>query len=112
MIRKYYETIKNQSIDTEIKARNKTGKENIIKREIKDSSVNVSKYVSEKLQREENYIANTCIDKMYEYLEDGMDKKQVIDRVSKEMNLDTEQLLNIVNKELKRRVYMENEKDR
>ena len=41
-----------------------------------------------------------------------MDKKQVIDRVSKEMNLDTEQLLNIVNKELKRRVYMENEKDR
>lgn len=112
LIRKYYETIKNQSIDTEIKARNKTGKENIIKREIKDSSVNVSKYVSEKLQREENYIANTCIDKMYEYLEDGMDKKQVIDRVSKEMNLDTEQLLNIVNKELKRRVYMENEKDR
>ena len=42
---------------------------------------------------------------MYEYLEDGMDKKQVIDRVSKEMNLDTEQLLNIVNKELKRRVH-------
>ena len=112
LIQKHYETIKNQSIDTEIKVRNKTGKENIIKREIKDSSVNVSKYVSEKLQREENYIANTCIDKMYEYLEDGMDKKQVIDRVSKEMNLDTEQLLNIVNKELKRRVYMENEKDR
>ena len=76
LIQKYYEVMKEQSIDTEIKVRNKTGKENIIKREIKDSSVNVSKYVREKLQKEENYIENTCIDKMYEYLEDGMDKKQ------------------------------------
>jgi hypothetical protein len=46
---------------------------------------------------------------MQEYVKKGMNKKDIIKLVSEEMNIDTKQMLEIVKKELKRRIQINEE---
>jgi uncharacterized protein YoaH (UPF0181 family) len=110
-IKRYYDEKWKYSLDAPINFYTSKGEKDQIKRETKDNKVDVHKEVINLVEQEENEksVANECIEKMQEYVKKGMNKKEIIKLVSEEMKIDKKQMLEIVKKELKRRIQVNEE---
>ncbi len=72
-------------------------------RQVVYRKIKFNKEIEIKEEKTNNNISDACIDKMKLYLEEGKEKKEIIELVSKEMKIDKNKMLEIVKKELIRR---------
>ena len=108
---KYYEKIFEKSLDADVLYHNNKGEKEEIRAQTKDEKVDIEKQINLKIDKENNsnMEAEKCIELMQEYVDEGKSREEIIELVSKKLNIDKEKMLKIIKEELYRRIKIEQE---
>ena len=108
---KYYEKISEKSLDADVLYHNNKGEKKEIISQTKDEEVDIEKQINLKIDKENNrnMEAEKCIELMQEYVDEGKTREEIIELVSKKLNIDKEEMLKIIKEELHRRIKIEQE---
>lgn len=108
---KYYEKISEKSLDADVLYHNNKGEKKEIISQTKDEKVDIEKQINIKIDKENNINieAEKCIELMQEYVDEGKSREEIIELVSKKLNINKEKMLKIIKEELHRRIKIEQE---
>ena len=108
---KYYEKISEKSLDADVLYHNNKGEKKEIISQTKDEKVDIEKQINIKIDKENNsnIEAEKCIELMQEYVDEGKSREEIIELVSKKLNINKEKMLKIIKEELHRRIKIEQE---
>ena len=108
---KYYEKISEKSLDADVLYHNNKGEKKEIISQTKDEKVDIEKQINLKIDKENNrnMEAEKCIELMQEYVDEGKSREEIIELVSKKLNINKEKMLKIIKEELHRRIKIEQE---
>ncbi len=108
---KYYEKISEKSLDADVLYHNNKGEKKEIIAQTKDEKVDIEKQINLKIDKENNsnIEAEKCIELMQEYVDEGKSREEIIELVSKKLNINKEKMLKIIKEELHRRIKIEQE---
>ncbi len=108
---KYYEKISEKSLDADVLYHNNKGEKEEIRAQTKDEKVDIEKQINLKIDKENNsnMEAEKCIELMQEYVDEGKSREEIIEIVSKKLNINKEKMLKIIKEELHRRIKIEQE---